>query len=188
MAETFNGAECVHGHGTLRYAKNRHCVGCSTIRMQQKRENSPRAVESRRVAECIKNATELERAYFAGFFDGEGSVGIKRTSKKRKVHGPYVTVSQVRPDVLTKFRSIFGGSLSFRSRAAKNGIWCWQASGAAHCLLVLESLIPYMIVKKAESQAVVDTFQFKVHSRKAGLPENVVSFREEMMERIKAMR
>lgn len=28
VAETYEGAECKHGHGRLRYARSRHCVEC----------------------------------------------------------------------------------------------------------------------------------------------------------------
>lgn len=51
-------------------------------------------------------------AWVAGFFDGEGSVGLyQRPSNGPNAYRLSVRVSQKRPEVLRLLRSMFGGSL-----------------------------------------------------------------------------
>lgn len=129
-----------------------------------------------------------ELAYLAGFFDGEGCVGIKKPSKKRGQHAPYVTVSQLRPEVLQRFKAAFGGNIRFAHRCGKNGIWAWQTTGMKGVIPFLDQIEPYLLVKRAEAQVVIDAFKPKVRGRKAGIPAEIIDIREAARVRVMGMR
>jgi len=131
---------------------------------------------------------EHELAYFAGFFDGEGCVGIKKPSNRRNCHAPYISVSQVRPEVLLKLKAAFGGNVRFASKCGKNGIWCWQVVGMKRVLEFLRLIEPYLIVKKAEAQVVVEAFKSRVHAKKLGTPPEITNIRESARLRVMGMR
>lgn len=126
-------------------------------------------------------------AYIAGFFDGEGSVGIKVEKRKRPCYSPYATVSQVRPEVLFWIRSIFGGSIRFNAKCGKNGIWTlWLSSRMA--LEMMRSLRPYLRVKGAEVDLILEAFSKKTINRKAGVPEEVQELRRNNRAKVIALR
>lgn len=129
-----------------------------------------------------------ETAYFAGFFDGEGCVGIKKPSARRRSHLPYVTVSQVRPEVLLRMKAVFGGNIHFAKHCGKNGIWCWQMGGSKRVLEFLRQLEPFLIVKKAEAQVVMSAFAVHVRVKKKGTPAEIVDLREAARRRVMEMR
>lgn len=132
--------------------------------------------------------TEVELAYFAGFFDGEGCVGIKKPCRRKQLHTPYATVSQVRPEVLLRIKASFGGNIYFAKKCGKNGIWCWQTSGIKNTIPFLRALEPYLVVKKAEAQVVIDAFMVNVNARKAGTPVAITDGREAARLRVMGMR
>src|SRR5690348_6559177 len=111
-------------------------------------------------------------SYMAGFFDGEGTVGIKfiKSSRKVPLHSPYVTVSQVTPGVLRWMREYFGGSIYLKPPSAKGqGIWCWQLSQRL-AINFLKEIQPYLRIKKAEAELVIEAFQERVVNKRAGVP------------------
>lgn len=130
----------------------------------------------------------IELSYLAGFFDGEGCVGVKKPSPKRGQHMPYATVSQVRPEVLQRFKSAFGGNIRFAAKCGKNGIWCWHHAGAKGVVPFLREIEPYLLVKRAEAQVVIEAFSVMVRVKKAGTPAEIIDIREAARLRVMGMR
>lgn len=106
-----------------------------------------------------REPSETERAYFAGFFDGEGSISPrKRQSQWKRVPGYYtrsysfrVSITQVDQRPLVKLRECYGGILVFRDRSKlKNckDVWMWALSGQAACRKFLNDIYPWIIVKR----------------------------------------
>ena len=106
--------------------------------------------------------TMLDIAYLAGFFDGEGHVGIDtRASKARAHHHPSyhlkVTISQVESDetmmILNHLRDQYGGSIYIKDNSVRNSKWRraaeWTvvARGAAR---FLQDIHPHVILKRAQ--------------------------------------
>lgn len=97
-------------------------------------------------------------AWCAGFFDGEGSVGIyvrsrKHRVSKRELYELRVIVTQKDPAPLELFREAFGGySRTSTSGCAK---WCASSRVAERFLLAIR---PYSVVK-AEQIDVALAFQ-----------------------------
>ena len=128
-----------------------------------------------------------ELAYAAGFFDGEGCVGIKVEKRKRPCYSPYATVSQIRPEVLIWMRERFGGSTRFNDKSGKNGIWTlWLSSRMA--LEMMRSLRPYLRIKAAEVDLILEAFARKTVDCKAGVPDDIQELRRTNMSKVVALR
>lgn len=100
---------------------------------------------------------ELDVAWAAGFFDGEGSISIRKTYSKlksqgttRQTYGLYLRVAQVDRSPLDKFTLIFGtGSVNKVRRDDPNRPmyhdWCAAGESAAR---ILARMLPYLTVKR----------------------------------------
>lgn len=102
-------------------------------------------VFSETVARLIGDAQESEFRYLAGFFDGEGSVGITGGSLCVRV------VNSYRP-VLERFQRTFGGSIGVhRAGDAKSRLtWVWRIYGA-DAESALRHLLPHLHEKRAQA-------------------------------------
>lgn len=88
--------------------------------------------------------------YAAGFFDGEGTVGVY-TSGARKTGYMSVRIIQKYPEVLKQFKGRYGGSLSQGSR----GYWTWKLHGGL-AVRFLMHIIPFLIEKKRQAELSVE--------------------------------
>jgi hypothetical protein len=99
---------------------------------------------------------ELDCAWAAGFFDGDGHIGVTRQKKHgREVRWVRMAVGQsdVRP--LERLRSIFGGkiipvgpnALSVKPR------WMWYLSRRADIEAAMAAMVPYLSAPKLEQWA-----------------------------------
>lgn len=101
---------------------------------------------------------ELDWAWAAGFFDGEGSISLKRTWTKatnRKTYTPYLHLAQVDRAVLDHFHRIVGcGTIAPNSRTyherpsgnrAPSWQWCCSASSAE---ATATAMLPYLVLKR----------------------------------------
>lgn len=87
--------------------------------------------------------TDIDKAYAAGFFDGEGHVQLSRNN-----NGSYyakTTVAQRLPQALSKFQSIWGGGVYL-----SNGCHYWKLQKQVDVIAFLVDIQPYLIVKQAE--------------------------------------
>jgi hypothetical protein len=126
----------------------------------------------------------------AGFFDGEGTCGIKQVKRPNSIgHSAYVTVSQVRPEVLHWMQSCFGGSIMFKQPRGlmKNGIWAWQIS-CKKAMSFLQAVLPHLRVKKLEAELVLAAFEKRTKIKKLGIPAEIVEIREGARIRLMGMR
>lgn len=96
--------------------------------------------------------TELEKAYVAGFFDGEGCVGIYDHGA-----GPWllVVITQKDPSTLSWLHEAYGGSLS-----AAGPAWSWRVY-ASRAAVFLSDMLPYLRTKHEQAQIAVDFQQRK---------------------------
>ena len=108
---------------------------------------------------------ELSIEYIAGFFDGEGSVGIYRNklAKKTGYGGENwrlsVNVGNVDPIVVRYLKERYGGSLFLyeRSKKMKNrqDAWYWMATGNGAAAFLRE-ILPYSLVKKQQIELALE--------------------------------
>jgi len=92
--------------------------------------------------------------YFAGFFDGEGSVSVIPHTKYPKSIIVSAQVSQVDPRPLIVLKELFGGSLCQTKNRKPSGqdghmIWKWAVTHK-DAERFLKAIQPYCIVKKEQ--------------------------------------
>jgi len=103
--------------------------------------------------------SDVDRAYAAGFFDGEGAVMIWRRAGKfnsidkagRPYHRLHVTISQTDRRPLEWLMERFGGTLCAkkRPRVENNEKPVWQLSlSSIAAQLFLESIYPFLVLKR----------------------------------------
>lgn len=84
---------------------------------------------------------ELEKAYLAGFFDGEGCIWINCSGNYQLQIG----VAQKYPAVLHRYVNLWGGKIY-----NANGCHRWMP-GARESEKVLRDLLPYLYEKKSQA-------------------------------------
>lgn len=96
--------------------------------------------------------TELERAYIAGFFDGEGCISVswREASNNVLVH---IAASQNRPGVPVWLHTMFGGTLFVEQPRNASGSphTKWAIRGHEECRIFLQLLRPYLRIKAQEA-------------------------------------
>jgi hypothetical protein len=119
-------------------------------------------------------------AWLAGFFDGEGSVGVYEVFKakegcKQRSRGSFlkVCIVQAVPEPLVWCKTIWGGRLQKRKqspKAIKNSgcVYQWDISNAK-ALPFLEAICPYVKVKKSQVDLAI---QFQKTKGGRGIPLN----------------
>lgn len=89
----------------------------------------------------------LPDAWFAGFFDADGSVGI--SAPPTRPHELYARVWQVVPEPLELFKERFGGAIQVQHQetGTKRTVWVWSIRGR-RVGAFLEDIYPYLVVKR----------------------------------------
>ena len=101
---------------------------------------------------------KLSDQYIAGFFDGEGHLGIQVNSKNRS-HVLVASFSQSDRDVLERIQSVFGGVITPRNRI-HGGFQLWFRAKETEAML--KRLLPFLIVKRDEAEV---SMRFLDHKR-----------------------
>ena len=108
--------------------------------------------------------TELEKAYIAGLFDGEGSISICkfRTKNKNYVCPHYIlliTCTNTFKPIIEWLDTVLVGSKQVRKREWGKENWktsyAWMAS-AKKALEVLKIIFPYLKIKKEQSKLAIE--------------------------------
>ena len=85
-----------------------------------------------------------ERAYIAGFFDGEGCITFRKDSLGR----PRISMSQKKPDVLWKIQQLLGYGHVRAYTTSGGGSYRLDISSAATCEDFVSQVIKYAVVKR----------------------------------------
>lgn len=99
--------------------------------------------------------THTERAWAAGFFDGEGSTVIKWSKDKRRTY-IMATVGQTNPETLKRFQDAVGGygKIFGPYRRAKFPHWApaykWVVDKFEHTQMVMVLMWPYLSSPKRQ--------------------------------------
>lgn len=88
--------------------------------------------------------TAINKAWAAGFFDGEGSIYINKTAKG--YYSLQVKIGQVEKSPLEKFSKLFGGNVTQPS----SGVYYWSLSNK-EALVFLASIRKYLVNKQSEA-------------------------------------
>lgn len=85
-------------------------------------------------------------SYLAGFFDGEGCISLAKSGRR---YALIVQVTQCNRWILELFRMHFGGGIHQCERNG-NPFYIWSIT-ASKAMAFLETIEPYLILKKAEA-------------------------------------
>jgi len=104
--------------------------------------------------------TKENACYAAGLFDGEGYVGIDKTSvssgKARSVHrGVRVIISQKDGRIMNWLKDNFGGNVYSQRNGTKYSIYRWRTH-AEKADKFLRCIQPYVIIKKPQVDFALD--------------------------------
>ena len=113
-------------------------------------------MEGRALTLELLGTNELEVAYIAGLFDGEGCVSSKATQTN---HGSRQTVSiqvdMTTPAPLYLCQRIFGGKVvPSQQRYGWNTLYYWRL-GSKKAEFFLRVIEPYLIIKKEEANLAI---------------------------------
>jgi hypothetical protein len=108
--------------------------------------------------------------YFAGFFDGEGSIGIYRNTR---YHQPGRTlrvqvtqnVGREATELLQEARGRWGGALSMMNRAHARPAWMWQVS-ASKGVRALRDIRPWLRVKAEQADVALNYWDARTFMRR----------------------
>lgn len=86
-------------------------------------------------------------AYIAGLIDGDGSIWMKRVTDG---YLPRVNLSNSCEQICQYLRKLFGGTVSFSAprKEGQRSMYSWLLQGKEGCRTVLNSIYPYLAVKK----------------------------------------
>lgn len=134
---------------------------------------------------------ELSIGYIAGFFDGEGCIGIYsyRHGKYRST-GMQVKIANTNPVVLLAIQERFGGKI--KTRTPKGGnlplyILSWDSAKA---LAVLKMLEPHLLVKKDQATLAIEFWENRSQTCRPGRrkPAEEIAAEGEAIARIARMK
>jgi hypothetical protein len=114
--------------------------------------------------ELHESSTREWHAYVAGFFDGEGAIGLS-VAKQLVYSDEYRLRAELSQRI--EFRCIldrvcteFGGRVTIRHQSRKNAKWAdialWVVVKRSEVRLFLETLLPYLVVKRARADLALE--------------------------------
>lgn len=137
--------------------------------------------------------SQTQKAYIAGFFDGEGSVRIERS---KTTHGNgaeghryrlVTSIASTDKSVLTFIQSLYGGNVRSREGKGNQRDWYEYLLVNEHANTFLIDLLPYLIVKKERAELAI-RFRSVQESRKGKVQlRESKTLKEEMYYRMKEL-
>lgn len=140
-------------------------------------------------------SSDSDLAYMAGFFDGEGTICINHhksfNTKYNKTYEGWelnIVIGNNCGEPMKLFSERFGGIVKYKP--IKNRCsYIWRSNGPS-AKKVLESLLPYLLVKKDQSIVAIE-FQKRVESihgkRRCALPDEEKAIRSSMKNEIRRL-
>jgi len=143
----------------------------------------------------------VQIAYLAGIYDGEGTIRINKCgtamyrAKHKTINPTYIAhlclgmIDKRIPELLCK---VFGGHMRYeRAPEGKNcrGVWRWESTGRQNVTRIVTMLYPYLIVKKAQADVVLDLCNNweTPYSRSAGVGQREILRREQLYQKMKKL-
>lgn len=123
------------------------------------------------VEKNIALSTMAERAYLAGFVDGEGCfhIGKAKASNQSGYH-PTLTVCNTNIKVLEYIQTIFGGTLQVLPyknypKWKPRGVLAWSSTNMRK---VITMILPFLVIKKEHAEIVLGLQATKLNRNEAG--------------------
>lgn len=110
------------------------------------------------------NQNETDKAWAAGFLDGEGFIGTVECTKshiksgkrppKNRSFSAVVHAAQTKRAVIERLHEILGGNIG-TTRCKTGIVWQWRAYGD-NAVIALRMVLPYLIGKSRQAELVLD--------------------------------
>ena len=133
----------------------------------------------------MKKITNSQKAYIAGFLDGDGSVYIKLTKNDSYKYGyqiaPYITFYQKENhiDFLKKLKSILGVGYT---RLRKDGVAEYIIGDEKSLICFAKQILPFSLLKSKQLKLLLEVLKLKVDIKNAkefiSLCKKIDRFRE----------
>ena len=135
------------------------------------------------------NLTETEKAYLAGIFDGEGSVGYYLKGKSG-YHTAQVAIYNCDPRVMDWIRDkVKFGSISTNQKTGKYIGWSWICNSNRQVTEFLTTIRPYLIVKSDQVDLLLSLRDAEQEIRSEfRLSPEVLALRERTVEQLKLLK
>ena len=117
--------------------------------------------------EFLEGLPEATKAYVAGFFDGEGTIGVRTRKRPYNTTNPnhqmFISCSNTNEEVIRYLHKLFNGSffICYDARGKRRTCYRWGLT-SRKVKQFLESIYPYLVVKKEEAAvaiALANTFE-----------------------------
>jgi len=109
--------------------------------------------------------TEIEKAYIAGFFDGEGCVHISKKLRKKQgknyCYSLKSVISNTKLEPLKYIKNIFGGSVSIQYRKNNHKDNYFLQLNIKSTINLLENIYPYLRIKKEQANVAFNLIEIK---------------------------
>lgn len=146
----------------------------------------------------IKPLTETEKAYLAGFFDGEGCIHIGKHQSKdtpTPIYNLYVVIAQTNRAIIDEMLEMIGlGSIhvykrTFEKNRSDNTSYALHLSGR-HAADFLAEIKDYIRLKKFQTEVALEfhatrDFRKYHHGRGSKVPPDVIAKREQLAQMLK---
>lgn len=138
-----------------------------------------------------RQMTEIQKAWLAGFIDGEGCIGVYKQRSENRVHplayGVRICAVNTNSEVIEYIKTLVGCGCAFMyKKPPKNPKWRpvhrWQSQGET-ARDVIRQILPYLKVKRAIAELVLT---MPICS-KAGRSESDVSEQTRIFDEAKKM-
>lgn len=146
----------------------------------------------------MEPGSELELAYLAGFFDGEGCVSIGKDLNPKcsygARHGITINVAQTSRFPLDRFHTRWGGCLIdyAQPREEWSHVWRWAIKSRAGCLKFLTEVRPYLILKGPQADLCLEFHKIasinKEWTRWKKMPKEIWDERERLYLECRALK
>ena len=126
--------------------------------------------------------TEIDLAYFAGIFDGEGCVSIQPNKGQLTLT---VDVVNTNFEVIENMHKYLGGHLSLRTQNKISPMRVWYVRGHK-CAESLKPLIPYLHIKREQALLAIE-FSKTIGNPPCKLSEDIKIWRNEAYKKMKTL-
>lgn len=126
--------------------------------------------------------------YFAGFFDGEGSICILKRQTRRTSWNPeyrlQIAIGQNDGATLDWIMNLFNGHLH---KVKRDNSYYWLTSNK-HAYQVLKQVVPYLKYKKPQAELAIKFYEDSYLVRKNPTPPEVLEKREQFLIEMKRLK
>lgn len=106
---------------------------------------------------------DTELAYLAGIIDGEGTIYRLSTRQRRWT----VSIATTSEDLLEWLRAIGGRTHEMpQGNLGKKPCWRWEITAARDVRFLLQSIVPYMLIKRSAAKMAIEDITSWIHEAK----------------------